>query len=70
MIKGADSRLPSQQFEGAAKVAPGRLHPKWGEASFFADKPAEAKTQIAIANGLVLSVANRAALTKWTSQHG
>jgi tetratricopeptide (TPR) repeat protein len=66
------SDLALARFEDAAKYAPnwGRLHLKWGEALFYAGKPAEAKTQIAIANGLVLSAADRAVLTKWRSQHG
>jgi tetratricopeptide (TPR) repeat protein len=66
------SDLALAKFADAAKYAPnwGRLHLKWGEALFYAGKPAEAKKQIAIANGLVLSPSDRAALTKWMSQHG
>ena len=60
------------KFAEAEKYAPrwGRLHLKWGEALFYAGKPAEAKAQLAIANGLVMSIADRTALTKWMSQHG
>jgi tetratricopeptide (TPR) repeat protein len=66
------SDLALAKFEEAAKYAPnwGRLHLKWGEALFYAGKKAEAKAQIAIANGLILPPSDRAALTKWMSQHG
>ena len=66
------SDLALAKFAEADKYAPnwGRLHLKWGEALFYSGKPVEAKAQLAIANGLVMSVADRAALTKWMSQHG
>jgi len=66
------SDLALAKFAEADKYAPnwGHLHLKWAEALFFVGKPAEAKAQIAIANSLVLSAADRAVLTKWMAQHG
>ena len=66
------SDLALAKFEEANKYAPnwGRLHLKWGEALFYAGKNDEAKKQIAIADGLDLSISDRAALRKWMAQHG
>ena len=70
MIKGADSRSPSQQFEEAANDAPdwGRLHLAWGKAR--AGRRDESKKQIAIASGLDLAPDEKASLVAWMKTHG
>ena len=66
------SDLALAKFEETDKYAPrwGRLHLKWGEAFVYAGKPDDAKKQFAIAAGLDLSQADKAALTKWMARHG
>jgi tetratricopeptide (TPR) repeat protein len=61
------SDLALAKFEEAAKYAPnwGRLHLKWGEALFYAGRRDETKRQFAVAAGLTLSAADRAALSQF-----
>ena len=60
------SDLALAKFEEANKYAPhwGRLHLEWGEAMFYAGHGDEAKKQFAVAAGLTLSAADRAALSQ------
>jgi tetratricopeptide (TPR) repeat protein len=60
------SDLALAKFEEANRYAPnwGHLHLKWGEALFYAGHRDEAKRQFAVAAGLTLSAADRAALSQ------
>jgi tetratricopeptide (TPR) repeat protein len=60
------SDLALAKFEEAARYAPswGHLHLKWGEALFYAGHRDQAKKQLAMAAGLTLSAADRAALSR------
>ncbi len=66
------SDLALAKFAEADKYAPnwGRLHLKWGEALVWSGDKAGAKAQFARASGLDLSVADKAELAKWMTNHG
>jgi tetratricopeptide (TPR) repeat protein len=61
------SDLALAKFEDADRYAPrwGHLHLKWGEALYYAGRKDEARKEFAVAAGLELSRADRAALAKW-----
>jgi hypothetical protein len=65
------SDLALVKFEEADKYARNwrRLHLKWGEALFYADKRDDAKKQFTMAANLDLSAVERNALAGWIAQH-
>jgi len=66
LLKKNRSDLALAKFAEAGKYAPnwGRLHLKWGEALDYAGHKDEAQKQFALSNGLNLSSADRAELTR------
>jgi hypothetical protein len=72
MIKSADSRSPSQQFEEAAKDPPNweHLNLEWGKTPYWAGRRDGLKKQITIATGFDLAPDEKASLEAWVKTHG
>jgi len=71
LMQKSRSDLALAKFEEANKYAPdwGRLHLEWGNALFYAGRADESKMQIALAETLDLSAADKASLTRWMKAH-